>query len=104
MESPLRLTAHGGFGEGDGETRLSRGRKVCPVPTLLGGWGAAMPPGYPTTRPGYRPRKSRLHAHCSRLSSESDFHASARRVMRKPLGRPKEDTDENVCNYSTDIL
>jgi hypothetical protein len=39
MESPLRLTAHGGFGEGDGETRLSRGRKVRPVPTLPIGGG-----------------------------------------------------------------
>ena len=37
MESPLRLTAHGGFGEGDGETRLSEGRKVRPVPTLRNG-------------------------------------------------------------------
>jgi hypothetical protein len=37
MESPLRLTAHGGFGEGDGETRLSKGRKVRPVPTLRSG-------------------------------------------------------------------
>ena len=39
MESPLRLTAHGGFGEGDGETRLSEGRKVRPVPTLRSGGG-----------------------------------------------------------------
>jgi hypothetical protein len=28
---------HGGFGEGDGETRLSEGRKVRPVPTLRSG-------------------------------------------------------------------
>ena len=41
MESPLRLTAHGGFGEGDGETHLSKGRKVRPVPTPLGGRGAS---------------------------------------------------------------
>jgi hypothetical protein len=34
MESPLHRKAHGGFGEGDGETRLSKGRKVRPVPTL----------------------------------------------------------------------
>jgi hypothetical protein len=37
MERSLRLTAHGGFGEGDGETRLSKGRKVRPVPTLRSG-------------------------------------------------------------------
>ena len=45
MESPLRLTAHGGFGEGDGETRLSKGRKVRPVPTLRSGGGAGERPG-----------------------------------------------------------
>jgi hypothetical protein len=39
MERPLRLTAHGGFGEGDGETHLSEGRKVRPVPTLRSGGG-----------------------------------------------------------------
>ncbi len=45
MESPLRLTAHGGFGEGDGETRLSKGRKVRPVPTpRSGGRGREAPP------------------------------------------------------------
>ena len=52
MESPLRLTAHGGFGEGNEETRPSRGGKVRFVSTLLGGWGAVTPPGYPTSRPG----------------------------------------------------
>jgi hypothetical protein len=44
MESPLRLTAHGGFGEGDGETRLSKGRKVRPVPTLRSGGGGREAP------------------------------------------------------------
>jgi hypothetical protein len=39
MENPLRLTAHDGFGEGAGETRLSEGRKVRPVPTLRSGGG-----------------------------------------------------------------
>jgi hypothetical protein len=34
MESPLRLTAHGGFGEGNEETRPSRGGKVRFVSTL----------------------------------------------------------------------
>jgi hypothetical protein len=38
-ESPLRLTAHGGFGEGDGETRPSQGWKVRPVPTLRSSGG-----------------------------------------------------------------
>ena len=46
MESPLRLTAHGGFGEGDGETRLSKGRKVRPVPTLRSGGGGREAPAY----------------------------------------------------------
>jgi hypothetical protein len=41
MESPLRLTAHDGFGEGDGETRLSKGRKVRPVSTLRS-WSRAL--------------------------------------------------------------
>jgi hypothetical protein len=41
MESPLRLTAHDGFGEGDGETRLSKGRKVRPVSTLRS-WNKAL--------------------------------------------------------------
>jgi hypothetical protein len=30
---------HGGFGEGDGETRLPRGRKVRSVPTVRSGGG-----------------------------------------------------------------
>jgi hypothetical protein len=46
MESPLRLTAHGGFGEGDGETRLSKGRKVRPVSTLRSGGGGREAPAY----------------------------------------------------------
>jgi hypothetical protein len=37
MESPLRLTAHGGLGEGNEETRPSRGGKVRFVSTLRGG-------------------------------------------------------------------
>jgi hypothetical protein len=44
MESPLRLTAHGGFGEGDGETRRSKGRKVRPVPTLRSSGGGRETP------------------------------------------------------------
>jgi hypothetical protein len=36
---PVAFTAHGGFGEGDGETHLPKGRKVRPVPTLRGGVG-----------------------------------------------------------------
>ena len=45
MESPLRLTAQGGFGEGDGETRWPKGRKVRPIPTLRSGAGAGDRPG-----------------------------------------------------------
>lgn len=37
MESPLRLTAHGGFGEGNEEARPSRGGKVRFVSTLRSG-------------------------------------------------------------------
>jgi hypothetical protein len=37
MESPLHLKVHGGFGEGNGETRLSKGWKVRPVPTPRSG-------------------------------------------------------------------
>jgi RNA-directed DNA polymerase len=37
MESPLRLTALGGFGEGNEETHLPKGGKVRFVPTLRGG-------------------------------------------------------------------
>jgi hypothetical protein len=48
MESPLHLTVHGGFGERDGETRLSKGWKVRPVPTLRGGRGPATASGHPT--------------------------------------------------------
>jgi hypothetical protein len=48
MESPLRLTAHGGFGEGDEETRSSRDGKVRFVPTLLGGERPEMVSCYPT--------------------------------------------------------
>jgi hypothetical protein len=44
MESPLRLTAHGGFGEGDGETRLSEGRKVRSVSTPRSGAGVGNRP------------------------------------------------------------
>jgi hypothetical protein len=33
----LHLKVHGGFGEKDGETRLSKGRKVRPVFTPRGG-------------------------------------------------------------------
>jgi membrane protease YdiL (CAAX protease family) len=40
MEGLLRLTAHGGFGEGDEETHLSKGRRVHPIPTLRTGGGA----------------------------------------------------------------
>jgi hypothetical protein len=47
MESPLHLKVHGGFGEGNGETRLSKGWKVRPVPTLLGGQGASNGPWLP---------------------------------------------------------
>jgi hypothetical protein len=36
------------FRSKDGETRLSKGREVRPVPTLLGGGGPAMVPCYPT--------------------------------------------------------
>jgi hypothetical protein len=51
MERPLRLTAHGGFGEGDGETRLSEGGKVRPVPTLQsGGRGRDSPSDYNIVR------------------------------------------------------
>jgi hypothetical protein len=34
---PVAFTAHGGFGEGDGETHLPEGRNVRPVPTLRSG-------------------------------------------------------------------
>jgi hypothetical protein len=43
LESPLRLTAHGGFGERDGETRLSQGWKLRPVPTLRISGGGSDP-------------------------------------------------------------
>jgi hypothetical protein len=39
MESPLPLTRHGGFGEKDGETHLSKVRKVRPVFTPRSGGG-----------------------------------------------------------------
>lgn len=42
-ESPLRLTAHGGFGEGDGETRPPQDWKVRPVPTLRISGGGSDP-------------------------------------------------------------
>ena len=50
MESPLRLAAHGGFGEGDGETRQLKDRKVRPVPTLRGEEEPARASPYPTSR------------------------------------------------------
>jgi hypothetical protein len=48
-ESDGNIVPHGGFGEGDGETRLSKGRKVRPAPTLRGGrdgGNAALLPDY----------------------------------------------------------